>query len=173
MGYTGGTKIDPTYRDLGDHSEAIQIDFDPARISYEELLKLALKEGNFVTEGWSRQYRSAVFYGTESQKRAAQKLGLKQLEPLATFTRAEDYHQKYYLQQSSLVKEFYRRYPDAQSFTDSTAVAKANAILGGNLDAEQLKVVVPLLEVSEETAQKLYEMAGTPKGGCALPADSL
>lgn len=169
VGYTGGTTPNPTYRSIKDHTEAIQIDFDPKKVSYKQLLSLALKEGNFVGSEWSRQYRSAVFYHDEAQRKAAESLNIEQLEPAGIFTRAEDYHQKYYLQQSSLVQEFYQRYPDITSFTDSTAVTRANGIAGGHLNQEQLQAVVPQLGVSEDVAAKMYKLANSSKTGCAIP----
>jgi peptide-methionine (S)-S-oxide reductase len=169
VGYSGGKTPHPTYRSMGDHSECIQIDFDPAQVSYEQLLALALQQGNFVGTNWSRQYRSAVFYHNKHQLQVARKLGIKQLEPAGAFTRAEDYHQKYYLQQSDVAKDFYARYPDARTFTDSTAVTRANGIVGGHIDAERLKNIVPQLGVSEKAAQAMYRMAGSSKSGCAVP----
>lgn len=169
VGYCGGKTPNPTYHDLGDHSESIQIDFDPQQVSYEQLLGMALKQGDFGGLAWSRQYRSVVFYHTKSQLDIARARGIKELEPVGTFTRAEDYHQKYYLQQSNLVKELYARYPDSRSFTDSTAVARANGIAGGHGDAAQVQAVVPRLGVSQPTADAMYKRAGTARPGCALP----
>ena len=169
MGYCGGKAPNPTYHDLGDHSESIQIDFDPQQVSYTELLGMALRQGDFGGLSFSRQYRSVVFYHTKSQLDIARAMGIKELEPVGTFTRAEDYHQKYYLQQSNMVKELYARYPDSRSFTDSTAVTRANGIAGGHLDAAQLEAVVPKLGVSKATAEAMYKRAGTSRSGCALP----
>jgi peptide-methionine (S)-S-oxide reductase len=170
VGYCGGRQPQPTYHSIGDHSEAIQIDFDPAVIAYAQLLKLALQEGNFGGSVYSRQYRSAVFWGDEKQRQQAQALGIAELEPLGTFTRAEDYHQKYYLQQSGVVKEFYKLYPDAKAFTDSTAVTRANAIVGGHMVADEARQVAPRLGVSEATQQTLVRLAKhTRPASCGLP----
>lgn len=170
VGYCGGARPSPTYHNLGDHSEAVQLDFDPAVISYEELLAVARQEGNFGGRSFSRQYRSAVFYHTPAQKEAARKLGLAEVEPVGTFTRAEDYHQKYYLQQrSAVVKDFYAMFPNDHAFTDSTAVTRANAIVGGHLAPERVKELLPAMGVSEATAQNLLKLAGTARAGCGAP----
>lgn len=169
VGYCGGKSPHPTYHDLGDHSESVQIDFDPERVTYKELLGMALEQGDFGGQPWSRQYRSVVFYHNKSQLQTARALGVKELEPVGEFTRAEDYHQKYYLQQSSFVKEFYARYPDPRSFTDSTAAARANGIAGGNMDAEGIAAVLPGLGVSAGTAKAMSALAGHSRRGCALP----
>lgn len=170
VGYSGGTTPSPTYHNLGDHSESIQIDFDPSRISYEELLTIARASGNFGGRSWSRQYRSAVFYHNDAQREAAVRLGLTEVEPFRSFTRAEDYHQKYYLQQSALAREFYAMFPSEKAWTDATATARANAIVGGHMSREQIEAVLPVLGVSEATGQKLLKLAGTSVRGCALPA---
>ncbi len=117
----------------------------------------------------SRQYRSAVFYHDKSQLQAARKKGIKQLEPFATFTRAEDYHQKYYLQQSNLAEEFYKRYPRARAFTDSTAVTRANGIVGGYGSKARLGDIVPELGVSAAGRTTLMGMGGKAPAGCAAP----
>lgn len=170
VGYSGGSMAHPTYHDLGDHSESVQIDFDPTIISYEDLLRTALSIGDFQGVEFSRQYRSVVFYHNKPQLQAARALGVKKLEPFGTFTRAEDYHQKYYLQQRpEIAKEFYARYPTVSDFTDSLAVTKANGIVGGYNDSEEIRRMIPSLSVTADSAQKLLQMAGTSKSGCAAP----
>ena len=150
---------------MGDHSEAIQIDFDESVLSYSDLVLEALSQGSFGRRHWSRQYRSAVFFHTEAQRRTAQQLGVRECEPLAEFTRAEDYHQKYYLRRKREVGEFEAMFPDERAFTDSTAVMRANAIAGGCLRGEAVNDLLPLLGVTERTAQGLLKMAG-PQGAC-------
>jgi len=170
VGYCGGTTRKPTYYSMGDHSESMQVDFDPARISYAQLLELARVEGNFGGRSFSRQYRSVVLYHNEEQRQAALKIGLTAVEPLGEFTRAEDYHQKYYLKQSALAREFYRMFPEEAQFTDSTAVARANGIVGGHATAEDVERWLPRMGVSASTAQSLRQLAGrNSRSGCALP----
>ena len=107
VGYAGGAKANPTYYALGDHAETIQIDYDPTRISYEELLNVFWESHNPTSPSWSRQYMSAIFYHNEEQQRLAQdtkarqeaKLGTKiytEIVPYTQFYLAEDYHQKYH-----------------------------------------------------------------------------
>jgi len=115
VGYTGGTKLNPTYKDVcytnTGHVEAIQIVFDPSIVSYEELCKLFFeihdptqldRQGPDIGE----QYRSEVFYTSETQKeitnRLIQELKLKgfrvvtKIAEATTFWPAEEYHQMYY-----------------------------------------------------------------------------
>jgi methionine-S-sulfoxide reductase len=142
-GYTGGRKERPTYHDLGDHSEAVQVDFDPRRISYERLLEVAWDEHNPASRSWSRQYRAAIFVHDESQRAAAQESRARIAASLGTavhtpvedagvFWPAEDYHQKYMLRRSpALVRELLRRLPDEPALRDSTVAARLNGVLGG------------------------------------------
>jgi peptide methionine sulfoxide reductase msrA/msrB len=128
-GYTGGTKENPTYEEVSSgttgHVEAVQVYYDPSKITYEELLDYFWKHvdptdagGQFVDRG--SQYRSAIFYHDEEQKRLAEKskeaLGKsgRFKKPIVTeilkftkFYEAEDYHQDYY-KTHPLKYKFYR-----------------------------------------------------------------
>jgi peptide-methionine (S)-S-oxide reductase len=117
-GYTGGFKKNPTYHEVSagttGHAEAIQVAYDPAKISYEKLLEVFWKNIYPTTadrqfcDGGS-QYRSAIFFHNEEQKRLAEasKKKIEQsgrlTQPIVTeivqvgeFYPAEDYHQDYY-----------------------------------------------------------------------------
>lgn len=144
MGYAGGSKPQPTYHDLGDHAEAVQFDFDPDRVTYGELLDLFFAGQHPTRPPWSRQYMSAIFFAGEEQKRLAtegrQQVAARldrevfvEILPADSFYRAEDYHQKYYLQRySELVDELRAAYPEFRDFVDSTAAARLNGFLGGS-----------------------------------------
>ncbi|MBI4147237.1 peptide-methionine (S)-S-oxide reductase MsrA [Candidatus Woesearchaeota archaeon] len=104
-GYAGGTKKNPSYYNLGDHTETIEITFDPKIISYDELLNHFWKEHN-PTKQHVTQYKSAIFYQDDKQKNIAekskknleQKLGRKvatEILKAGKFYQAEEYHQKY------------------------------------------------------------------------------
>jgi peptide-methionine (S)-S-oxide reductase len=111
VGYSGGTTFAPTYHRLGDHTETIQIDYDPAMISYAELLDVFFRNHTPTHPSHSVQYRSAIFYRTEDERRAAEEAVARMeaavgrvhtaIEPFRVFHLAEDYHQKYYFKQWS------------------------------------------------------------------------
>jgi peptide methionine sulfoxide reductase msrA/msrB len=117
-GYTGGQKENPTYEEVSAggtaHLEAVQVLYDPERISYKELLQVFWRHvdptdpgGQFADRG--SQYRTAIFYHDDEQKRTAEE-SKKELEKKGPFTKsivteivkatpfykAEDYHQNYY-----------------------------------------------------------------------------
>jgi peptide-methionine (S)-S-oxide reductase len=131
---------------LGDHTETFQIDYDPALISYEEILELFWDNHNPAAASWSRQYMSAIFYHSEEQKKAAlesmaaveEKLQVKintEIMPLSRFYLAENYHQKYYLQSvQALAGEIKAYYPEFTAFVDSTAAARLNGLVAGYSD---------------------------------------
>lgn len=167
VGYAGGTRPNPTYRRIGDHMETIQIDYNPDRISFAELLQVFFSGHNPTWPSPVRQYASAIFYHNDEQKRLAEramrdaggtfrKAISTELLPYNGFTRAEDYHQKYYLRNTATVMDQYEgRFATEDSFTDSTAVARVNGYIGGNGTVEQLEKEAPELGINEEAVEAL------------------
>lgn len=110
VGYSGGTKKNPTYYSLGDHTEVIQVTYDPAKVSYAQLLDVMFNDHGCRSKGSSIQYRSGVWYQDKDQKQAVEKkiAELKKGGPVSThvaslgdFYRAEEYHQKYLFKRRS------------------------------------------------------------------------
>ena len=175
-------KENPTYHSLGSHSETIQIDYDPTQISYKELLDVFWDSHTPTFESFSRQYMSIVFYHNDEQERLAMetkkseeaRLGssiFTEIIPFSEFYLAEDYHQKYYLQQEpDLVKELFDIYPVIEDFISSTAVARLNGYAGGYGTLETLQEELNGFGLSPAGRNKLLDLAR--KGlvpGCALP----
>ena len=71
VGYAGGTKKNPTYHDLGDHSETVQMDYDPTVISYTKLLDVFWDSHDPSLPSDSKQYMSIIFYHNDKQKELA------------------------------------------------------------------------------------------------------
>jgi peptide methionine sulfoxide reductase msrA/msrB len=139
-GYTGGTVENPTYEQVSSgstgHIEAVQVYYDPAIISYQQLLDAFWRmhdpsdaEGSFVDRG--SQYTSAIFYKDEMQQKLAEgsKAALAAsakftapiatvIKPLGEFYVAEDYHQNYH-KTSSLRYDFYRGASGRNQFIDA------------------------------------------------------
>ncbi|MBN1399890.1 MAG: peptide-methionine (S)-S-oxide reductase [Anaerolineae bacterium] len=182
VGYAGGSLADPTYYSLGDHSETIQIDYDPDQISYEQLLAVFWDSHSPYARSWSTQYASKIFYHDEKQREQAEAslrreeatTGRKIYTELAPFDRfylAEDYHQKYYLRyEGDLVAELQAIYPQTRDFINSTAVARLNGFAGQWISEEQLEALLPQLGLSEEMGEKLLAEARRQTASCPLPA---
>jgi peptide-methionine (S)-S-oxide reductase len=117
VGYTGGSVANPSYEDVGSHrtghAEAVEVEFDPARVSYEELLRVFWEEHdptqrNRQGPDVGSQYRSAIFVHDAQQEAAAlasreqlaksgryQRPIVTEITPAPVFYAAEDYHQRY------------------------------------------------------------------------------
>ncbi len=170
VGYSGGTKENPTYHDLGDHMETVQIDYDPTQITYQELLDIFWESHNPAQQAWSRQYMTAVFYLndeqevliTETRDRESAEIQGKvytQILPASEFYLAEDYHQKYWLQnEPAIVTEYREIYPDTANFVASTAAARVNGYLRGYGTVTQLEAELNGLGLSSEGSARLLEI---------------
>jgi peptide-methionine (S)-S-oxide reductase len=113
VGYTGGDVKNATYRNHGTHAEALEVTFDPAKLSYRKLLEFFFqihdpttrnRQGNDI----GTSYRSAIFYKDEAQKKTAESVIadmtaskkwpgpiVTEVKPASDFWSAEDYHQDY------------------------------------------------------------------------------
>ena len=128
-GYTGGTKVDPTYQEVSaggtGHTEAVQVTYDPSQVSYQELIEVFWRNvdpldagGQFCDRGDS--YRTGIFVHDEEQRRLAEEskqrlaASARFAQPIVTeivdagdFYPAEDYHQDYY-EKNPVRYKFYR-----------------------------------------------------------------
>ena len=124
VGYSDGLTKNPTYEDVctdtTGHAEAVEVDYDPQEVSYEELLKIFWNNHNPTTlnrqgPDVGKQYRSAVFFHTPEQKKVAMEMKEKlnpiarekfhgdivtEIKPVSDFYRAEEYHQQYFAKSS-------------------------------------------------------------------------
>jgi peptide-methionine (S)-S-oxide reductase len=179
VGYAGGTKKNPTYQSLGNHTETIQIDYDPTVISYEKLLDVFLDSHSPDTRSWSRQYMTAIFYQNDEQKRLAllsrdryknrtRKKFYTKILPLSEFYLAEDYHQKHRLRSDrDFMRAFSAMYPLQEDFINSTAAARINGYLDGYGSFEDLKNELPGFGLSTAAEKKLVEVVKKRKGKMA------
>lgn len=121
VGYTGGTAKNPSYKDVctgrTGHAEAVEVEFDPAQVTYPELLAVFWKSHDPTTMNRQgpdvgTQYRSAIYFHDAAQEQAAreskaalEKAGtfkrsiVTEISPATDFYRAEDYHQQYFEKQ--------------------------------------------------------------------------
>jgi peptide methionine sulfoxide reductase MsrA len=148
----------------------VQIDFDPAVLSYVRLLDIFWATENSCAGSDSRQYMSAVFFHDETQKRLAHEKRAREAKAgsgqasiailsLTRFYVAEDYHQKYFLRQNGeLMQEFRAMYPNARDFLNSTAVARVNGYLGGSGSETALRKDLPKMGLTPEAGGRLLEL---------------
>ena len=117
VGYTGGNSINPTYKDVctdrTGHAEAVEVEFEPSKVSYEQLLNVFWENHdptqlNRQGPDYGTQYRSAIFFHSPEQEQSARmsketlqksrqfdRPNVTQIVPAVTFYEAEDYHQQY------------------------------------------------------------------------------
>jgi len=141
-------------------------------VTYAELLEVFWAAHNPTSRSWSRQYKTAVFYHNEEQKRLAaatrERVAAQvrshvytEVLPASTFTLAEGYHQKYYLRQHrELLRAFTTKFPEAEELVASTAVARVNGYLAGHGSAEQLAREIDGLGISPSGRLALQKSVG-------------
>ena len=140
-GYSGGVEINPTYDEVASgrtsHAEAVEIVYDPEKISYEKILEVfwmnidpTQANGQFADRG--KQYRTAIFYHDDEQKMKAEESKKKLeesgkfdkpivtiIEPFKSFYKAENYHQDYY-KKNSMHYKMYRKGSGREGFIEKT-----------------------------------------------------
>ena len=143
VGYAGGTSRDPTYHSLGNHTEVVQVEFDPDAVTYRELLDLAFESHAPNRQTGNTQYQNVVLTATNAQHATldeflssrgltADGIGTR-VEQLSRFYPAEDYHQKYKLRSvSSLMDAFDDAGYDDEAVRESPIAAKLNGYAAGH-----------------------------------------
>ncbi len=191
-GYTGGHKENPTYEEVSaggtGHVEAVQVIYDPDKVSYKELLDYFWRHvnptdsgGQFVDRG--SQYGSAIFYHDEEQKRLAEE-SKREIEasgvfdaPIVTeivkfkkFYRAEDYHQDYY-KTHSLSYKFYRWKSGRDQFLEKHWGKKGETMAAEKSEGKYMKYTKPSQEeLKKKLTPSQYKV--TQKEGTEPPFDN-
>lgn len=171
-GFTGGTTAEPTYRTIGDHTEAVQIAFDPSLLSYEEILRIfwdshdAVKDRSYK----DRQYLSLLIVHSTDQLETAEsvkeeweqqngkRIGTEILYD-RSFYPAENRHQKYFLKRfSKAMASILPLFPDHTTFMDSTIAARLNGFVRENGRLNDIKDEISDWQLSEEAESVLRNM---------------
>lgn len=152
VGYAGGTSVNPVYREMGDHSETVEVDFDPEKITFELILDVFWNNHNplNINDYKGRQYRSLLFYRDEKQKEAIHQVKERQeqdkgkleteIVPYSRFYLAEDRHQKYYLKRfPNAIEKLSVLYPSHDDLVNSTLAARLNGLAKGYTNLERIK----------------------------------
>jgi hypothetical protein len=165
---------------MGDHSETVEVDYDPQVLSYAGLLEVFFASHTPTYPSISVQYRSAVFWRTEEERAAAEAAVARAkalhgnaytaIEPFRAFHLAEGYHQKHTLRgYADLMREFSRMFPDEREFVDSTAAARVNGWLSGCATAGQLErelALTGLDPAAQASVRALAMPGGRARIGC-------
>lgn len=175
VGYAGGTSPNPTYREMGDHTETVEIGFDPARLRLETIVRLFRNSHTPANiNGYKgRQYHSLLLYRDERQRETMEKAlvswreergelaagteGETELAPLRAFYVAEDRHQKYYLKRyRDAVGKLRGLYPrDPGGGLDSTLAARLNGIAKGYANLRAVREEIESWPASPEQKREI------------------
>ena len=157
VGYAGGSTPEPTYHSLGDHTEVVQVEYDPTVLSYADLLDVFWSAHDPRRSARKRQYRSVILTESVVHRQAAERtrqdtasrLGgsvATAIEDLDAFHLAEPYHQKYELRSTPVLgAELEDRYGD--DLVDSTVAARLNGFVAGYGDAERRRSLLADLDL--------------------------
>uniref|UniRef100_A0A915Q0Z2 peptide-methionine (S)-S-oxide reductase n=1 Tax=Setaria digitata TaxID=48799 RepID=A0A915Q0Z2_9BILA len=172
VGYAGGTTEAPNYRNIGDHTEITEIQFDETVTSFNDILD-CFWEHHDPTIKYKKQYKSAILYVDDQQKeivresleRAQKKYGNKKLDTyvqkLVQFYQAEDYHQKYWLRCQTAI--FAKLNLSDQEMVSSRLATKVNAFLAGYKNFDVLKQLADEYRLDENVTKLIESIA--IKGG--------
>ena len=180
VGFTGGTKVDPSYHSLGNHTETVCIDYDPQSTSYEDLLSLfwnkhdpSPRNGvcpNVPGNDPTRQYMSVIFYHNDYQKllaneslKMATKGGMRKIAtviaPAQKFYNAENYHQKYVLRQHPKLISIL----ELDDMTSGHVSTRLNGYLSGYGKAEHFELEWKDLGLSTDAAEYVKDHIKTAR----------
>lgn len=172
VGYAGGKKDKPTYRSIGDHTEAIQIEFDTKVLSFEKLLKVFWSSHDPCGGTWSTQYKSVLWTHGEAQAKTARAFvdawqkqhkreATTQILAAPRFWIAEDYHQKYRLRgNKTLLHALFGKKPTEEQVRESTLTARVNGWISGHGTTAEIEAGVKALALSAKARDVLYKALG-------------
>lgn len=172
VGYAGGTAIHPTYRQMGDHTETVEMDFDPAIITLEEILDVFWNNHNPINiNGYKgRQYLSLILYRDTKQRETIEQVIAKRTErgqgEAATeiasydgFYLAEDRHQKYDLKRyPDAIEKLSTLYSSEEDLVNSTLAARLNGLAKGYTNLERIHNEILLWPTSPENRTRMIDL---------------
>ncbi len=171
VGFTGGRTPDPVYEDYGDHVETVEVTYDPEILSFSDLLEHFWTHHNSRAKPVFGEFASACFTTKAEQQalalsrqEAVRKTGRETpvhtaILPLTIFYPAEDFHQKYYLQQDP---DLLDQLPVRDRLSTPIAT-KLNALAGRAGDRRQLSESLIPLGIRPEQSEVLFHRAGWPQ----------
>ncbi|WP_042168481.1 peptide-methionine (S)-S-oxide reductase MsrA [Paenibacillus gorillae] len=171
-GYAGGTTPDPTYREMGNHSETVQLQYDSTQISFQQLAELFWQNHNPINiNGYKgTQYMSLLFYHDAEQEEVIRHVIQSRVnrgyEPpetrimrYAEFYPAEDRHQKYYLQRyPDAMEKLSALYSDKQELFGSTLAARLNGLAKGYTSMERIRSELEGWKIGSDERTEMLEL---------------
>ena len=170
VGFAGGTTSSPIYRQMGDHTETVEVDFDPNILKYENILKYFWRNHYPNRDNYKgRQYISLLRYHNKQQKEKVENIK-KEMEqelgepieteigPYTNFTVAEERHQKYYLKRyPRALEQLEPLYPDLGLLVDSAFAARLNGFVKGYGNRTDLRQEIAGWRIKEDFREMLVE----------------
>jgi len=166
VGYTGGRGPNPNYRNMQDHTESIQVDYDSSIVTYNELLDFFWDIHSPFNQSYG-QYKHAVYFMNDQQKELAilskmkleatrKKKVLTYIEPMTIFTNAEDYHQKYYLRGEPDCRKLFSKLT-AEQLRESTYAMLLNSHCGDDqrMPLKRLKEELKKLDTDQPLKESI------------------
>ncbi|MCR2804089.1 peptide-methionine (S)-S-oxide reductase MsrA [Paenibacillus soyae] len=164
VGYSGGHTPNPTYRDMGDHTETVLVEFAPALLPFRQIVNVFWDRHNpyNINDYKGRQYQSLLLYEDETQRadietvlEERRKKGLErpdtEIRTFSTFYPAEERHQKYYLKRFPHAFETVMSiFGEHDAFNDSTLAARLNGLAKGYTSLERIKAEIGTWNMGEK-----------------------
>ncbi|WP_046174158.1 peptide-methionine (S)-S-oxide reductase MsrA [Domibacillus indicus] len=171
-GFAGGTASNPAYRNMGDHTETVQIDFDPSILSFEHIIRTfwANHTSTHRVTYKERQYMSLLLYHGKEQKQVIERVKKEleeerqesietEIQPYAEFYPAEDRHQKYHVKRFKKAADMLRiHYPSEEAFTNSTVIARLNGFVKEHGTLQQIMKEIHSWDMPESSRDRLAEL---------------
>lgn len=177
VGYAGGEMKNPRYTKIGDHTETIQIDFNPDIISYRELVEIFFNSHNAFAKPYSKQYASLILFHDQKQQQIALELKEEiekernkeiktEIKKLDKFYLAENYHQKFRLQQKSELRDHYFKMMSFEEFLNSPTITKLNGYVSANGDRDEIIKNIGNFKLTNRLQERLLELNGIDPAEC-------
>lgn len=170
-GYAGGTTPDPTHKNMADHTETVEVDYNPALVTYQELLEVFFQSHNPNRKPYrQREYISLILYHDEKQKEAAERKKLEkeriageevktEISPYSGFTVAKERQQKWHIKRNKeAIKRLGQLYVTADQLLDSTLAARMNGLAKGYGSLEKVKSEVKNWQIEESRRAVFLEI---------------
>ena len=165
VGYAGGSRDNPDYHNLGDHTECLRVEYEPEIVTCEDILEEFWDRHDPTRQSPMTQYENLLLYDGDHQKKTIERSihrSLSQdpgdlrtrIEPLNTFYAAEDYHQNYYLRSNPTLKDIVEN--SQHDFLNSPLATKLNALAANELTARELFEQLRVYDIDDGIIDRLH-----------------